>query len=168
MDSTSSPRNVRAHGRGRGSRHHRIIHGSSPCRSRALCPAHRVQNWSPAVPPGVRHRKECWWSRNVESAVGAGSRRMARSGFAHRPLRARPLIPFHFTLDQNIKRDPFKSEDLEYKDLFGPCQARRSPSNFSNWRIKAGSVVRFAIAIWNSGGTKWKMSFRNGSNAGCV
>jgi hypothetical protein len=35
--------------------------------------------------------------------------------FAHCSLTAWPLIPFHFTLDQNIKRDPFKSEDLESK-----------------------------------------------------
>jgi hypothetical protein len=43
--------------------------------------------------------------------------RAARLGqaFAHCSLTAWPLIPFHFTLDQNIKRDPFKSEDLESK-----------------------------------------------------
>ena len=29
--------------------------------------------------------------------------------FTHCPMRAPPLIPFQFNLDQNIKRDPFKS-----------------------------------------------------------
>ena len=59
-----------------------------PAESAPYCPADRVPNWAPMVPRGVRRRKVCWWwgggGGDVESAAGAGSRRMAGSGF--RPL----------------------------------------------------------------------------------
>jgi hypothetical protein len=73
-----------------------------------------------------------------------------RQAFAHRRLRARPLIPFHITLDQNIKRDPFKSEALESKTYSVHVQARRSPSNSSKWHIKAGScyALRLRFRQW--------------------
>ena len=41
----------------------------------------------------------------------------AGQAFAHRTLKARPLIPFHFTLDQNTKRGSFKSEDLGQRPI---------------------------------------------------
>jgi hypothetical protein len=32
-----------------------------PAEAAPYCPANRVPDWSPAVPRGVRRRKECWW-----------------------------------------------------------------------------------------------------------
>jgi hypothetical protein len=32
----------------------------APAEAAPYCPANRVPNWSPAVPPGVRRRKQCW------------------------------------------------------------------------------------------------------------
>ena len=52
---------------------------------------------------------------DVESAAGLAHAARLGQAFARCSLTAWPLIPFHFTLDQNIKRDPFKSEDLELK-----------------------------------------------------
>ena len=60
----------------------------APAEFAPYCPANRVPNWTPAVPPGVRRRKQCWWWegrwRRRRFAAGAGSRHMGGSGF--RPL----------------------------------------------------------------------------------
>jgi hypothetical protein len=69
-----------------------------------------------------------------------------RQAFAHRRLRARPLIPFHITLDQNIKRDPFKSEALESKTYsvhVKPGGALQIPLSGTSKPV----VLRFAPAI---------------------
>jgi hypothetical protein len=83
-----------------------------------------------------------------------------RQAFAHRRLRARPLIPFHITLDQNIKRDPFKSEALESKTYsvhVKPGGALQIPLSGTSKPVRA----TLCACDLDNGDTKWKMSVWN-------
>jgi hypothetical protein len=64
-------------------------------------------------------------------------------------------IPFHFTLDQNIKRDPFKSEDLESKTYsvhVKPGGALQIPLNGTSSRFSwYASRLRFSTVEVRNG-----------------
>jgi hypothetical protein len=80
-----------------------------PAEATLYCPANRVQDYFSGCAPR-RSPPQGVLVGQETSALLLALGHAARLGqaFAHCPMTARPFIPFHFTLAQNIKRDSFE------------------------------------------------------------